>query len=102
MNFIGRQLNVIGILLPASFATAAAGLYFDVPGRIQQARLAQKSKAPYTCPMHPNVMSDQPGDCPHCGMRWVVLTAANSAGAGCCSAERAAPHAVCSHESQTR
>ena len=23
---------------------------------------------PYTCPMHPEVKSDQPGECPKCGM----------------------------------
>ena len=26
----------------------------------------------YTCPMHPEVVSDQPGDCPKCGMHLVV------------------------------
>ena len=24
--------------------------------------------AQYTCPMHPEVLADQPGDCPKCGM----------------------------------
>ena len=23
----------------------------------------------YTCPMHPEVKSDQPGNCPKCGMK---------------------------------
>jgi Cu+-exporting ATPase len=27
-----------------------------------------RSKAVYTCPMHPEVQSEQPGDCPKCGM----------------------------------
>jgi hypothetical protein len=26
----------------------------------------------YTCPMHPEVMSNEPGTCPKCGMRLVV------------------------------
>lgn len=26
----------------------------------------------YTCPMHPEVLSDKPGSCPKCGMRLVV------------------------------
>lgn len=25
----------------------------------------------YTCPMHPEVVSDQPGNCPKCGMKLV-------------------------------
>lgn len=28
----------------------------------------QDMAAPYTCPMHPEVMSDKPGKCPKCGM----------------------------------
>jgi rubrerythrin len=25
--------------------------------------------ATYTCPMHPEVISDKPGNCPKCGMK---------------------------------
>jgi len=28
-----------------------------------------ESKAMYTCPMHPEIRQDKPGDCPKCGMR---------------------------------
>jgi hypothetical protein len=26
-------------------------------------------KVEYTCPMHPEVITNEPGDCPKCGMR---------------------------------
>jgi hypothetical protein len=29
---------------------------------------ATQAAAKYTCPMHPDVISDQPGKCPKCGM----------------------------------
>ena len=29
-------------------------------------------QATYTCPMHPEVKSDQPGNCPKCGMKLVA------------------------------
>ena len=32
---------------------------------------AMKSKEVYTCPMHPTVIRDRPGDCPVCGMALV-------------------------------
>jgi hypothetical protein len=40
-----------------------------------------KPAAVYTCPMHPEVRSDQPGTCPKCGMKLVVEKAAAPKGA---------------------
>jgi Cu(I)/Ag(I) efflux system membrane fusion protein len=34
----------------------------------------------YTCPMHPEVTSDHPGECPKCGMALVEVDSANVSG----------------------
>lgn len=71
MNFIGKHLSLIGILLLTVFVGAAAGLYFDVPARLQKLRSTSNAKPTYTCPMHADVVQDHPGDCPKCGMALV-------------------------------
>jgi hypothetical protein len=36
----------------------------------------------YTCPMHPGVVSDEPGHCPHCGMKLLPAQLVAQAGGG--------------------
>lgn len=38
------------------------------------------AKGNYTCPMHPEVTSDHPGDCPKCGMDLVLADSVESSG----------------------
>src|SRR5215208_5386121 len=35
---------------------------------VRDAELPATAPAAYSCPHHPEVVSDQPGDCPKCGM----------------------------------
>ena len=41
-----------------------------------------ETKTRYTCPMHPTIVSDHPGDCPICGMALVKVGGAGAAAAG--------------------
>jgi Cu(I)/Ag(I) efflux system membrane fusion protein len=40
-----------------------------------------KSDVKYTCPMHPQIMEDHPGNCPICGMNLVKKSGQESEGA---------------------
>ena len=55
------------------------GKILPAPAPADKERMAGKmdmkmgmNKVQYTCPMHPDVVSDQPGNCPKCGMHLVV------------------------------
>ncbi|MFT3996326.1 MAG: heavy metal-binding domain-containing protein, partial [Asticcacaulis sp.] len=51
----------------------------------------------FTCPMHPEVVRDAPGNCPVCGMTLVIQaektgTSKDASGSACCHHGHAAPH----------
>ena len=60
---------------------AAYLLSRGTPGH-DHAAPAAEAKTRYTCPMHPTIVSDHPGDCPICGMALVKVGAAGGAAGG--------------------
>ena len=75
----------LGVLLGAALVLAAFRLLGRGPqggatgDSSEPARAHDAAKPFYHCPMHPAMVSDQPGDCPICGMRMVLR---ESGGAG--------------------
>ena len=85
--------NKEGKLKPGMFVTAVVrapiGSYgpADETGKPPVAPPPGATATVYTCPMHPEVVSDKPGDCPKCGMHLVKKEAPPPASPGAVWAE---------------
>jgi hypothetical protein len=55
--------------LPGEASPGWAGLAEAAPAT--DAHAGHQHEASYTCPMHPDVISERPGQCPRCGMNLV-------------------------------
>lgn len=62
--------KLIYILFPAiSFLFACSGSQKENSGqKLEHKHVMQEEKKVYTCPMHPEIIKDKPGQCPKCGM----------------------------------
>ena len=54
-------------------ALTVTGLYVMAKGPQQNEPALLQKQVDYTCPMHPDVIQDEPGNCPKCGMKLVEM-----------------------------
>ena len=86
----GKRIVSQILVVLAAVGAGGAGTYYwmtrgsmhDHPDRAARGKVAEEKKQ-YTCPMHPFIVTDQPGACPICGMALVpVKSSAAPAPAG--------------------
>jgi len=63
-----RTLLVIGFTMLSVLMFNSCG---NNSPKEKQSTTKEVAKVQYTCPMHPEVISDKPGNCPKCGMALV-------------------------------
>lgn len=72
-NSLRRLVRVVvpaGLVLSALIPGAIGCSHADSGGVTNSNQTTATAKQ-YTCPMHPDVVSDKPGKCPKCGMELV-------------------------------
>lgn len=81
-KYIGKKVEIVGKKYEQARYIEVASIKMIDGEQQQQTQVKQvqkpkpvKSVKPekmvYTCPMHPEVQSDKPGNCPKCGMKLI-------------------------------
>ena len=73
-------VGALVLVLTAGLAVGGGAVYLLGRGAPvhDHASPSAEAKPRYTCPMHPTIVSDHPGDCPICGMALVKVGAGTS------------------------
>lgn len=75
-----KLFNSIGLLIVFSFASCGSS---EKPvSQTTDTTAASKTTSLYTCPMHPEIQSNQPGTCSICKMDLVAATDSTAANTG--------------------
>src|SRR5437660_1261730 len=65
------SILIITFTLAISAAAQVGAIDLNRPGSEHNYEQEHEKKQKYTCPMHPEVITDHPGNCPKCGMTLV-------------------------------
>ncbi|MBV6474317.1 MAG: hypothetical protein JPMHGGIA_02622 [Saprospiraceae bacterium] len=68
-----KKLNSIGFFALLLIFTVLSSCKNNHENHQQEATHEQNSGAVYTCPMHPEIIRNQPGNCPICKMKLVLV-----------------------------
>ncbi|MDH3237499.1 MAG: efflux RND transporter periplasmic adaptor subunit [Deltaproteobacteria bacterium] len=85
----GKKIITQILLILVALGAGGAGTYYwmtrgsmlDHSDRGAKGKAAEEKKQ-YTCPMHPFIVTDQPGACPICGMAVVPVKSGSAASSG--------------------
>src|SRR2546423_14763447 len=65
------SILIITFTLAISAGAQVGAIDLNRPGSEHNYEQEHEKKQKYTCPMHPEVITDHPGNCPKCGMTLV-------------------------------
>jgi Cu(I)/Ag(I) efflux system membrane fusion protein len=76
-----RLATIAVVVIPAALAASLAACSARESGEAGTNAAAAQA-GPFTCPMHPSYVSNQPGDCPICNMKLVPIASLGGPSAG--------------------